>query len=379
MTTSFTVDKLIFSPKDVDLKFSPLRKSINEETYVLGVFNPGVSRLANGNIIMMMRVAEALKHPEENDIVKALRWDESEGFVLDKYNSSDVNLADPRQIQLLKHGVTVIALTSISWLLPVEFSPDGESIVKIYYDKTISSEKSYQEYGVEDPRITKVGSKYYMTTCSVSSQRQSSTLYVSDDGLDFELIGIILDHQNKDMLIFEGKIGRSFYALTRPLGSLYFACPPGSAFNPGPSINIAESPDMLHWKPMEKPLIRPLKSGMSAEKVGGGAQPILTPAGWLVLFHGVEQKGEVGIYRTFWALMDKDDPTKIIHIELNNALLEANSEITKNLKDSIYLEDVVFTTGIVEDKDDFIVISGELDMCVRLTRIPKNYFLTFKI
>jgi len=379
MKSRFSVDKLIFSPQDVDLKFSPLRENIKEETYVLGVFNPGVNRLPNGNIIMMMRVAEALKQPVEGDSVKAVRWDEQNGFVIDKYRAKDVDLADPRQIQLLNHGVTVLALTSISWLLPVEFSPDGESVIKIHYDKIVSSEKQYQEYGVEDPRISKVGSKYYMTTCSVSSERQSSTLYISDNGLDFELSGIVLDHQNKDMLIFEGKIGQSFYALTRPLGSLYFACPPGSEFNPGPSVNITESPDMLHWRPLGKPLIRPLKGGMSAQKVGGGAQPILTTEGWLVLFHAVEQKGKVGIYRTFWALLDKGDPTKIIHIELNNALLEANPEITKNLKDYIYLEDVVFTTGIVEDKDDFIVISGELDMCVRLTRIPKNYFLTFKI
>ena len=43
-----------------------------------------------------------------------------------------------------------------------------------------------------------------MTGCSVSPERHSTTLYTSDDALDWRLEGIVLDHQNKDMLVFEG-------------------------------------------------------------------------------------------------------------------------------------------------------------------------------
>ena len=53
----------------------------------------------------------------------------------------------------------------------------------------------------------------------------------------------MLDHQNKDMLIFEGLIGGKYWAQTRPLGDLYFAYPPGSEWRAGPSINLATSPD----------------------------------------------------------------------------------------------------------------------------------------
>ena len=49
----------------------------------------------------------------------------------------------------------------------------------------------------------------------------------------------MLDHQNKDMLIFEGLIGGKYWAQTRPLGDLYFAYPPGSEWRAGPSINLA--------------------------------------------------------------------------------------------------------------------------------------------
>src|SRR3546814_8687870 len=82
-----------------------------------------------------------------------------------------------------------------------------------------------------------------MTSCSVSPERHSTTLYSSDNGLDWCFEDIVLDHQNKDMLIFEGCIGGHYWAQTRPLGDLYFAYPPGSEWRAGPSINLATSPD----------------------------------------------------------------------------------------------------------------------------------------
>jgi hypothetical protein len=74
-----------------------------------------------------------------------------------------------------------------------------------------------------------------MTTCSVSSERHCTSLYVSSNGLDYALKGVILDHQNKDMLFFEGKLDGYFLALTRPLGEVYFAYPEESAFRAPPS------------------------------------------------------------------------------------------------------------------------------------------------
>jgi len=373
--SNFISDRIVFSPGDIDLKYSPLSFGKDIPTYVLGSFNPAMTVLPNGNILLMIRVAEALTNPRIGNQVSALRWDVDNGFVIDTYATDEVDLSDPRQILLKKYlPTTVLALTSISWLLPVEFDRDATNVVKIHYDKIISSSKPYQEYGVEDPRISKIDGVYYMTTCSVSSLRQSSTLYTSKDGLNYNLEGIILDHQNKDMLLFEGKINNMYYALTRPLGSLYFATSPDSKYIPGPSINLAQSPDMLHWKPVENFSIRAVDGASKLIKVGGGAQPILTDSGWLVLFHGVEKKGEVGSYRTYYAILDKEDITRIIKIDMTNPLLEANSEIVEPIKDLIYLNNVVFTTGILDAGNYYIVASGELDLCTRITKIPKAFF-----
>jgi len=248
-------DWIVFDPRDVDLSRSPLRKSIAEETFVLGAFNPGLTRLPNGNLLMMVRVAEALRQPVRNDHVLALRWSDGR-YVIDRYPRANVNDKDPRSLELLGSRQKTLILTSLSWLLPVELTADGQRVERIHYDRIIQPERSYQEYGVEDARISRIGSKWYMTTCSVSAERHCTTLHVSDNGLDYRLEGIVLDHQNKDMLLFEGKVGGRFMALTRPLGECYFAYPPDSDLVAGPCMQLAQSPDALHWKPLDRPGIR---------------------------------------------------------------------------------------------------------------------------
>ena len=322
---------------------------------------------------MMVRVAEALTHPRSDDDLQVLRYDPAmASFTIDSYDPDLIDFSDPRKYKFKGPG-EIYALTSFSWLLPVEMDQDGKNVVKIHYDKLILPQNESQEYGVEDARITMIDKKYYMTTCAVSSGRHSTILYTSNDGLNYSYEGLILDHQNKDMVFFPEKINGLFQALTRPQGEVYFVDhhPQNMA---GPGINIAASPDSLHWRPSAPVLLKPRKDSKLSRKVGGGTTPIRTPQGWLILFHGVSNEGLVGKYRTFWMLLDLEDPLKIIHEEFSVPLLEANPELTKHLQDAIYLPDVVFTSGVVEAGEHFIVASGELDLCCRITHIPISTF-----
>ncbi|WP_353203149.1 glycosidase [Sphingomonas sp.] len=369
---TFSHDALIFTPADVDLTKSPLAGKVDAETYVLGAFNPGMTRLANGNLLLMVRVAEALRTPIQDQHIHAIRWFDG-GYCLDAWPLEYVDTADPRKFMMRAAGWKIMALTSISWLLPVELNAAGTRVEQVHYDKAVPPRAPYQCYGVEDARISKVGGRYLMTTCSVSPERHSTTLYTSDNALDWTLEGIVLDHQNKDMLIFEGLIGGKYFAQTRPLGDLYFAYPPGSEWRAGPSINLASSPDALHWKPYDKPGIRPHAATMATARMGGGAPPILTPEGWLSLWHGVEPAGVVGIYRTYWSLLDRDDPSVVLRTA-DAPLIEANAALTDRLKDLMYLDNVVFTTGIVDAGDHYIVASGEADLACRVTWVAKAAF-----
>jgi predicted GH43/DUF377 family glycosyl hydrolase len=321
---------------------------------------------------MMVRIAEALKNPIANGHVHVIRWSEG-GFVIDHWPLELPDTADPRKFLMRGGGWKVMALTSLSWLLPVELSADGLEVVAVHYDRAIAPEGDWQCYGVEDARISKVGDEWLMTTCSVSPERHSTTLYRSDNGLDWRFADIVLDHQNKDMLIFEGKIDGQYWAQTRPLGDLYFAYPPGSQWRAGPSINLATSPDALHWKPYLKPGIRPHADTVATARMGGGTPPILTDDGWLALWHGVEPKEIVGIYRTYWSLLDRDDPSRILRSD-HRPLIEANPVLTAPLDEQRYVRDVVFTTGIADADDHYVVASGEADLACRITHVPKSIF-----
>src|SRR5437868_48192 len=93
-------DHLIFTPDDVDLSRSPLRKGLPENTYVLGAFNPGLCRLPNGNLLMMVRIAEALSKPTDNDKAYCIRWDKENSFTTDAWPLAEVNMLDPRKFRI---------------------------------------------------------------------------------------------------------------------------------------------------------------------------------------------------------------------------------------------------------------------------------------
>lgn len=373
MNDSF--DRILFGPRDLDPQQLPVSQAVGEQTYVLGAFNPGLCRLPNGNLLLMVRVAEALTEACREDAIRIIRYNcLTDSFQLDSYPARDLDFTDPRKYRFKNEG-EVYALTSLSWLLPVELDPEGTRVLEVHYDKMILPKHCFEEYGIEDARITQVEDTYYMTVCAVASDRHSTALYRSEDGLHYDCLGVILDHQNKDMVLFPEKVNGLYHALTRPQGELYFKESRADII-PGPSINLASSPDLLHWRPLTQVLVRPQKGTLLSRKVGGGAPPIRMDDGWLILYHAVSEDGVAGHYRTVWMVLDAADPQRIIHAELETPILESKPALTADYEDAIYLPHIVFTTGMVPAADHLIVASGELDLCCRITHIPRSVFQT---
>ena len=107
--------------------------------------------------------------------------------------------------------------------------------------------------------------------------------------------------------------------------------------------------------------------------MGGGTPPTATDAGWLTLWHGVEPKEIVGVYRTYWSILDHEDPSVTVYTD-HSPLLEASRDLTRPLEEMMYLRDVVFTTGIASHGDVYVIASGEADLACRITHIPKSRF-----
>ena len=378
-------DRIILSPQDIDQSFRPVARDTGKETYILGTFNPGMTRLKNGNILLVVRVAETLKKIHENGYVLSPRFDPSKKkFVIDKYPRNRVSLGDPRHFDISQENGTVAKrLTSISWLLPVEIDPDNLEVKKVHYDKIILPKLEYQEYGLEDPRIVKIRNTYWMNLGCVSAIKLCTALYESKNGIDYKPKGVIFDHQNKDVVIIPKRIKGKYLALTRPEGAAMLAYPYESEHVAGKFISAASSPDLLHWKPVSHVVMPLSKESQWDYKLGTGAPPILVTFGrkeyWLEIFHGVQYQSSnpIGIYRAFIALLDKDDPSRFVKI-IKKPFIESNPELKKHIKGKPFLDkDVVFVTGIIGHEDNLIVCAGELDTAVRLIVFSKESIRQF--
>ncbi|HEX7693990.1 MAG TPA: glycosidase, partial [Sphingomonas sp.] len=157
---TYPFDQIVFDPRDVDLSKGPLAGRVDAQTYCLGAFNPGMTRLPNGNLLLMVRVAEALKTPIIGQHIHAIRWEPGRDggrYCLDAWPLEMVDTSDPRKFMMRSAGWKVMALTSLSWLLPVELDAEGRSVIAVHYDDAIVPRASYQCYGVEDARISRVG------------------------------------------------------------------------------------------------------------------------------------------------------------------------------------------------------------------------------
>ena len=90
--------------------------------------------------------------------------------------------------------------------------------------------------------------------------------------------------------------------------------------------------------------------------IGGGAPPIETKAGWLLIYHSVEWALSGPIYRASAALLDLENPAKVLG-RLPYPLLSPEMEYEKQGD----VGNVVFPTGVTLIGDDLTMYYGAAD------------------
>ncbi len=74
---------------------------------------------------------------------------------------------------------------------------------------------------------------------------------------------------------------------------------------------LSRSSDLRHWG--EHQLLMEARRGWwDSQKIGLGPPPVETSKGWLIIYHGVRETASGAIYRVGLALLDLDDPAKMI-------------------------------------------------------------------
>ena len=160
-----------------------------------------------------------------------------------------------------------------------------------------------EHWGLEDPRITQVGDKYYVAYTGYSAGGPLVCLASTADFMTWERYGALMAPADKDAALFPVRFGGRWALLHRP-------APAGPAH--AASIWVSFSPDLRHWG--DPRLVLSARGGgwWDAHKVGVGPPPLLTEHGWLVCYHGARTTAAGSIYRVGLALLDRYDPGTVL-------------------------------------------------------------------
>ena len=298
-------------------------------------FNPGAFEY-QGRIGLVLRIAE---RPVQNDItISTPVLDEYGALSILEFRRDDPKLetGDPRGFQYDGHDyLTTLSHLRLAWSddgehFSVEAEPCGVGLGKL------------ETFGLEDARVTQIDGRYYLTYTAVSSNGFGVGMRSTTDWKTFKHHGMVIPPANKDCALFPEKTNGYYYMLHRPTGS-------GLGGN---MIWIARSPDLEHWG-AHQCIAHPRAGFWDETRIGAGAAPIRTDAGWLEVYHGADHLHR---YCLGALLLDINDPSKVI-ARSTKPIMEPSAEY--ELKG--FFGNVVFNNGNVVRGDELILYYGAAD------------------
>lgn len=220
-------------------------------------------------------------------------------------------------------------------------------------------------FGIEDPRIVRLDE---LDTWAVSYTAYSRggplvSLALTKDFQTFKRMGPVMPPEDKDASLFPRRFQSRWAMLHRPSTSF---------FQGRVHIWISFSPDLKHWGDHQIVLEANEGAWWDANKVGLSPPPLETPEGWLILYHGVRQTPAGCLYRLGLALLDLEDPTKLIR--RGESWVFAPEEHYERTGD---VGDVVFPCGWTLDDGLVRMYYGAADTCICLATAKINDLLGF--
>lgn len=314
------------------------------------LLNPGVFRFEN-KIWLLLRVAE---RPEQEAGIISFPVLKDKGIEIKRFNLNDPDLddTDPRIIRYKGRDY----LTTLSHLRLV-CSKNGIHFNEPEGYEPIFGKGSQESFGIEDCRVSTMGDGYHLTYTKVSPEGVGVGYMFTKDWKNFERRGMIFPPHNKDCAVFGEMMNNRYYALHRPsspeLGGNY--------------IWLAESPNMLHWG-NHKCIATTRENYWDSVRLGAGAEPIKTSAGWLEIYHGANHENR---YCLGAILLDINDPSKVI-ARSEQPIMEPIADYEK----TGFFGNVIFTNGHLLNGDKLSIYYGASDEVICLADFSVSEILS---
>jgi predicted GH43/DUF377 family glycosyl hydrolase len=327
----------LISPADI--------KPTREDFEIVGAFNAAAFEY-KGKIGLLLRVAERPMQTATQVLIPTVD-PETGAYRIKRFSRTHpkINLSNPRAI--IYHDQ--LYLTSVSHFR-LAWSDDGIHF-EVDPSPTLWPEGIYETYGIEDPRVTQIGSWYYICYSAVSEHEVAGGLIRTRDWKRFERLGLILHPFNKDIALVPSTRMRDYWLIHRPSGVIW-------ARN---DMWISRSKDLKYWgEPTCLAKSRPGK--FDSARVGAGAPPVLTDKGLLEIYHGANPS-----YRYCFGamLLDPDDPSKVL-ARSETPLMEPLAPYEKKG----FFGNVVFTDGVILRGNDLWIYYGASDALTCLAKLP---------
>jgi predicted GH43/DUF377 family glycosyl hydrolase len=250
--------------------------------------------------------------------------------------------------------------------LTVARSPDGVAGWRIDAAPTFVGQPDThpeETWGIEDPRITflEEEQRWIVAYTAYSRGGPLVSLATTEDFQTFERLGAVMPPENKDAALFPVKFAGRWALIHRPVGGAY-----------GAHMWISFSPDLTHWG--DHGILLEAREGgwWDAGKIGLSPPPLETAHGWLILYHGVRTTASGSIYRVGLALLDLENPRRVL--KRSSEWLLSPSEPYERFGD---VADVVFPCGWTLVDDEIRLYYGAADTCIGLATGRLSELLTW--
>ena len=191
----------------------------------------------------------------------------------------------------------------------------------------------YQPSYAYDPRLVKID--YIVWCCDFGGAALG--LGMTKDFKTFVRLENPFIPFNRNGVLFPRKVNDKFLLLSRPSDS---------GHTPFGDIFLSESPDLVHWGRHRRVMTKGGQGWWQGTKIGSGATPIETSEGWLMFYHGVSGTCNGFVYSMGAAILDKDNPSKVLYRTRDYLLTpEKEYEITG------FVPNVAFPCATLQDPE----------------------------
>ncbi len=266
-------------------------------------------------------------------------------------------------------------------------------VVERWEKPILEREFDYESKGVEDPRIVKIEDTFYLFYVAHDGKNAITAYATGNDLFTLKKRGVLSPRipyrradrifrksrlkdsysffaayyekemgedvllWHKDIFLFPEKIRGRFALLHRVLPDIQLIF--FSDFK-----ELTASFWTKHLKELSEYVVLENKHWFETRNIGGGCVPIATDEGWLLIFHTVEARNEGRVYHACAALLDREDPRKVIG-RLHEPLFSPEEPWEKRG----HVPNVVFPTGTAVFGDTLYMYYGAADKRIAVASV----------